>query len=259
MVAMFLATETSFLEMVGKIIENFWPVFLQGLVITLLLSTLGTFFALFLALPLASMKLSKPVKNEPRFTIIRKKVFSFFSSFYITLFRGTPMILQGVIFFYGFYSLGIKWSPFVAGLTVVSLNTAAYIAEIIRGGITSIDPGQMEAARSLGFSYTKSMILVVFPQAIKNSIPAIINEFIVNIKDTAVLQVIGVVDIYSASVASGSHYAVFIESASIAAVIYLILTLSTTKIGAMIEKRLNTVSKPRPVFSVPEVKYEIND
>jgi putative lysine transport system permease protein len=248
MVAMFLATRTPYFELIKKILTHFWPLLLQGLGITLLLSVLGTVFALILALPLASMKLSKD------------RILSTFSRLYITLFRGTPMIVQGVIFFYGFYSLGLKWSPLVAGLTVVTLNTAAYIAEIIRGGITALDPGQMEAARSLGFSYTKSMILVVFPQAIKNSIPAIINEFIVNIKDTAVLQVIGVVDIYNASYTSGLTYAAYLEAASIAAAIYLILTLSTSKIGAMIEKRLNTVgSKPRPIFSEPEAKYEIND
>ncbi|HHU80671.1 MAG TPA: amino acid ABC transporter permease [Acholeplasmataceae bacterium] len=238
-----LASRTPFIEIIIKIIKNFWPLLVQGLGVTLLLSTAGTIFGFIIALPLGSMKLARPAKSDSRFVAFFKRVSKGFSSLYITLFRGTPMIVQGIIFYYGLYKIGIKWSPLAAGLTVVSLNTAAYIAEIIRGGIMSIDPGQMEASRSLGFSHFRSMILVVLPQAIKNSIPAIINEFIINIKDTAVLSVIGVVDIYNASYTGGITYGVYFEAATIAATIYLILTLTTTKIGSYIEKRLNTVSK----------------
>lgn len=238
-----LAAKNSFFEIIIKIIRNFWPLLAQGLGITLLLSTVGTVAGFIIALPLGSLKLTKTTKSDSKIVAILKAIGRTFSSLYITLFRGTPMIVQGIIFYYGFYKMGIRWSSLAAGLTVVSLNTAAYIAEIIRGGIMSIDPGQLEAARSLGFSHFKSMLLVVLPQAIKNSVPAIINEFIVNIKDTAVLSVIGVVDIYNASYTGGITYGVYFEAATIAATIYLILTLTTTKIGSIIERRLNTVAK----------------
>lgn len=247
-----LAAKAPFFEIIIKIIKNFWPLLLQGLGVTLLLSTVGTIAGFILALPLGSMKLAKVSKSDSKFVGIIKGIGRTFSSLYITLFRGTPMIVQGIIFYYGFYKMGIRWSPLVAGLTVVSLNTAAYIAEIIRGGIMSIDPGQLEAARSLGFSHFQSMLLVVLPQAIKNSIPAIINEFIVNIKDTAVLSVIGVVDIYNASYTGGITNGVYFEAATIAATIYLILTLSATKIGSYFEHRLNNVAKNPTLKEVPD-------
>ncbi|MCF7930161.1 MAG: amino acid ABC transporter permease, partial [Acholeplasmataceae bacterium] len=152
--------------------------------------------------------------------------------------------VQAMIFYYGIAPLGISWwRPLVAGLFVVTLNTTAYIAEVIRSGINGIDKGQMEAARSLGFSRKQSMFQIVLPQAIKNSLPAIGNEFIVNLKDTAVLSVIGVVDIFKATQSATSSNYRIVEGFFIAAIIYLILTFFTGKIFARLEKGRQEVRK----------------
>jgi putative lysine transport system permease protein len=160
------------------------------------------------------------------------------TNFYVTIFRGTPMIVQAMIFYYGVSRLQLAWwTPLVAGLTVVTLNTTAYIAEVIRSGINGIDKGQMEAARSLGFSRRKGMFLIVMPQAIKNSLPAIGNEFIVNLKDTAVLSVIGVSELFRATqLATAPNYRTT-EGFFIAAIMYLLLTYVTSKIVNHLEKR----------------------
>ena len=141
------------------------------------------------------------------------------------------MIVQAMIFYYGISPLRLSWwTPLVAGLTVVTLNTTAYIAEVIRSGINGIDKGQMEAARSLGFSRRDAMFLIVFPQAIKHSLPSIANEFIVNLKDTAVLSVIGVFDLFRATSSATSSNFRIVEGFFIAAIIYLILTYITGKV-----------------------------
>ena len=133
----------------------------------------------------------------------------------------------------------------VAGLITVSLNTTAYLTEVLRGGIESLNKGQMEAARSLGMSRAKAMFYVILPQGIKNSLPAICNEFIINIKDTSVLSVISVMDLFFiVDMINGKNSnsdAIFI-----AAIIYLCLTYGISKLLGILEKRMNLVSKPLP-------------
>ena len=135
---------------------------------------------------------------------------------------------------------------FVSGLITVSLNTTAYLAEVLRGGIESLDQGQTEAARSLGLSYWKTMLYVILPQALKNSMPSIGNEFVINIKDTSVLNVISVIDIYYVATMIKGQYFRFNEPFFIAACIYLILTFVTTRILAFIDKKMEIDEKPLP-------------
>ena len=132
-----------------------------------------------------------------------------------------------------------KWDPITAGLVIVSINTGAYLTEVIKNGIDSVDVGQMEAARSLGFSYFKSMMLIVFPQAIKNSMASIGNEFVINIKDTSVLNVIGCAEMYWVLNKSASANFRYMEQMIVGAIIYLILTFTTTKLLGLIEKHLD--------------------
>ena len=151
------------------------------------------------------------------------------------------MIVQAMIFYYGISPLRLSWwTPLVAGIVVVTLNTTAYIAEVIRSGINGIDKGQMEAARSLGFSRSHAMFLIILPQAIKNSLPAIGNEFIVNLKDTAVLSVIGVFDLFRATQSATSSNFRIVEGFVIAALVYLFLTFITSKIVKRLETTMET-------------------
>ena len=133
----------------------------------------------------------------------------------------------------------------VAGFITVTLNTTAYLTEVLRGGLSSINKGQNEAARSLGMTRRQSMIYILLPQTIKNTLPSICNEFIINIKDTSVLSVISVMDLFfiinSINKKNASQDGIFI-----AAIIYLVLTLGISKILRVIEKRMNLVSKPLP-------------
>ncbi|PKK87809.1 MAG: amino acid ABC transporter permease [Tenericutes bacterium HGW-Tenericutes-7] len=209
------------------------------------LSIVGTVGGFILSLFLTVLRTQEiDHRRDNALSIFLKRLGKGFSSDYITVFRGTPMIVQAMIFYYGIAPLGISWwRPLVAGLFVVTLNTTAYIAEVIRSGINGVDKGQMEAARSLGFSQKQAMFQIVLPQAIKNSLPAIGNEFIVNLKDTAVLSVIGVVDIFKATQSATSSNYRIVEGFIIAAIIYLILTFFTSKVVSRLEKGKKEVKR----------------
>jgi putative lysine transport system permease protein len=147
-----------------------------------------------------------------------------------------------MIIYYAFYKL-IGWKPFDAAMVTVTINTCAYLTEVIRSSIESVDPGQMEAARSLGFSYSKSLFLIVFPQALKNAMASIGNEFIINIKDTSVLNVIGCMEMYAALSMASGRYGFFLETMIAGSLIYLLLTYSMTKLLNFIEKKLDAPVK----------------
>ncbi|MCF7923476.1 MAG: amino acid ABC transporter permease [Candidatus Izimaplasma sp.] len=210
--------------------------FFEGAILTLGISLVGTIAGFILALFLATSRLIKVTEQDNKLMSLIKIFFNKFSAIYITIFRGTPMIVQASFFWYGF---GLFGDPLLCGLFVVSLNTAAYIAEIIRGGIQSIDKGQTEAAFSVGLNYSQTMLFVIFPQAIKNAMPAIGNEFVINIKDTAVLSVIGIFELFNqAKKITGMHYRQ-LEAYAIVALIYLFLTYTVSAILKYIEKKMD--------------------
>lgn len=149
------------------------------------------------------------------------------------------MMVQALIIYFGGKMIGIPWTYLSCGLFVISINTTAYMAEIVRSGVNAIDVGQLEAARSLGMTQTQTMFNVVFPQALKNSIPTIGNEFIINIKDSSVLNVITVSELFMAAKIASSATYMFIESYLIIAVVYLVLTIAFSQILKRIEKRID--------------------
>ncbi|HPT89252.1 MAG: amino acid ABC transporter permease [Acholeplasmataceae bacterium] len=228
------------------IIKEYFTQILIGIGNTLLLALVGTVVGFFLALIFANLRILKIEKRDQLIVKILKKIGSTFSKIYVTVFRGTPMIVQAVIFYYSFHQFGLIWTPMQAGLFTVSLNTTAYLTEVIRGAIQSLDKGQMEAARSLGLSKTKAMIYIIIPQAVKNSMAPIGNEFIINIKDTAVLSIIQVFDLFSVMKSAAGTYYLYVESMLIAAAIYLILTLSTSMLLRYLEQKIGVPSKPLP-------------
>ncbi len=225
------------------IIMRYGGMFLEGALYTVSLSLIGTMIGFVLALAIVTAKTMTINDYDSRFIKILKNIAKKLASLYITVFRGTPMIVQASFFWYG---LGLFGDALLCGLFVVSLNTAAYIAEIIRGGINGIDKGQFEAASSLGLSKTQTMMQIIFPQAIKNSLPAIGNEFVINIKDTAVLSVIGIFELFNQTrKIAGMHYRQ-LETYLIVALIYLFLTYTVTSVLRHIEKRMDMPLKDLP-------------
>ena len=214
---------------------RYGKMFLEGAGLTLVISLVGTIIGFILSLFLATAKLITITPQDRKISKAVKIFFNKLSSTYITVFRGTPMIVQASFFWYGF---GLFGNALLCGLFVVSLNTAAYIAEIIRGAVGAIDKGQTEAGLSVGLNYSQTMLFIVFPQAIKNSMPAIGNEFVINIKDTAVLSVIGIFELFNQTKKITSLHYRQLEAYAIVALIYLVLTYSTTSALKLVEKKM---------------------
>ncbi len=229
--------------------------YLTGALTTIELAVFGTLIAFFLALLLAAVRILEIDRSDNDFVRFLKKVGVGFAKVYSTVVRGTPMLVQGVIIYYlGFsivrsFGLSITetnaiWSRFVAGLVVVSLNSTAYMMEVLRGGIESVDAGQMEAARSLGLSQWQAMLKVVFPQGIKYAIPGLSNELVINIKDSSVLSVIGVFDLaFAASTVAGIYYKQ-LNAYLVIAVFYLIMTAFASWLLGKLSGLLDVQSKP---------------
>lgn len=170
-----------------------------------------------------------------------QKVINFLLAAYVEIIRGTPMMVQAVLFYYGSKQLfNLDINILLTAFIVVSVNTGAYLAEVVRGGINSIDKGQFEACKAIGMSHTQTMTNVVLPQAIRNILPMIGNEFVINIKDTSVLNVIAVTELFFVTRSIvGSTYQAF-QGYLITAAIYFVLTFTTTRIIRLLERRLDT-------------------
>lgn len=239
------------------LLHNGASFFRMGIWTTVRIALLGTLIAFVLALFMVTLRIQKPDRQDNDLVRFLKYIGSRFASIYITVIRGTPMMVQALIFYYAgfgiFKGTGMSvteinqvWSFFISGLITVSLNSTAYLAEVLRGGIESIDHGQTEAARSLGMTGWQTMLKVVFPQAVKNSIPAIGNEFIINIKDSSVLSVIGCMDLMYATTSVSGIYFKALETYCIAAVFYLIMTYLSSQLMKAISRKLDTNVKELP-------------
>ncbi|HCV8874966.1 TPA: ABC transporter permease subunit [Staphylococcus aureus] len=209
-------------------ISKYGSFFLKGIKITILISLIGVALGSILGAFVALMKLSKI------------KIISWIASIYIEILRGTPMLVQVFIVFFGITAaLGLDISALVCGTIALVINSSAYIAEIIRAGINAVDKGQMEAARSLGLNYRQTMKSVIIPQAIKNILPALGNEFVTLIKESSIVSTIGVGEImFNAQVVQGISFDPF-TPLLVAAALYFVLTFVLTRIMNMIEGRLN--------------------
>lgn len=233
--------EKTFYEWLLYIIQNYGIWFLKGTGITLLIAITGTAIGFLIGICLGSVKTIPLPHNEVKRVLM--KIVNAIITCYVEIFRGTPMMVQAIVMYFGMQEfVGINFSPTIAGIVIVSINTGAYMVEVVRGGIESVDPGQMEAARSIGMSYGQAMISVILPQTIKNILPATGNEFIINIKDTSVLNVISVTELFFVTKSiKGAIFRTY-ETFLISAAIYFILTLTVTRILKYFEKRMD---KPR--------------
>lgn len=161
-------------------------------------------------------------------------------SAYVEIFRGTPMMVQAMFIFYGMSMLtGVTMPYMTAALLIVSINTGAYMAETVRGGILSIDPGQTEGARAIGMTHVQTMVNVILPQALRNIMPQIGNNLIINIKDTCVLSCISVVELFFASKGVAGAYYWYFETYAVVMVIYFVLTFACSRLLRLIERRMD--------------------
>ena len=229
----------NFFTQVWQIIVKYYPFLLKGMGMTLLISLIGTLVGLVIGLLTGIIRTTPFSKN--RMLRVLHKIVNGIIAVYIEIFRGTPMMVQAMVIYWGFAFLnGGRTLPLVpAGIFIVSINTGAYMAEIVRGGIISIDKGQFEGAYSVGMTHFQAMIHVVIPQVMRNILPSISNEFVINIKDTSVLNVIGVAELYyMAGVIKTINFQTF-QTYAIVCVLYFIMTFTVTRILRLCEKKLN--------------------
>lgn len=211
--------------------------FLRGAYITLAIAVISTIIGAFIGFFIGIMHTIPTAKRSVKSVIL--KVFNFILSVYVEIFRGTPMMVQAMVVFYVLYAYGIELDRFIAALVVVGLNTGAYMAEIVRGGIVSIDKGQYEAAQAIGMNHFQTMIFVVLPQVARNILPATGNQLVMNIKDTSVLSVISVTELFFQTKSIAGANFKYAESFAIACLIYLIMTFIATRLLRLMEKKLD--------------------
>lgn len=214
----------NFGQKVSKFIEIFieqngYVRVLEGLKNTLLIAVIGLIIGIVLGTLIATVRVIPKYKVLPR-------VLNGICSFYVGLFRGTPMVVQLLVFYYVLLPIiGVKMTGVHVSMMVFGLNSAAYISEIMRSGIMSVDAGQLEAGRAVGLSFSVSMIKIVIPQAVKNILPTLGNEFIALIKETSVVSFVGAADLYVAFNYIGSNSYEFMVPYLVMAIIYIVIVL----------------------------------
>lgn len=222
-------------------IENFINIFInqngyvrvvQGLQNTLLIAVSGLIIGIFIGTLIATVRVLPKYHLVPR-------ILNAICSFYVALFRGTPMVVQLLVFYYVMLPLiGWRITGVQVAMIVFGLNSGAYISEIMRSGIQSVDPGQMEAGRSVGLSFGVTMTKIVIPQAVKNILPTLGNEFITLIKETSVVSFVGAADLYVAFNYIGSNSYEFMVPYLVMALIYIVLVLFISLLIKLMERSL---------------------
>ncbi|MFL6517600.1 MAG: amino acid ABC transporter permease [Bacillus sp. (in: firmicutes)] len=225
------------IDWIITIISDNWQMFLRGAGTTLIIALIGTVLGAVIGLLAGVVRtIPVPVKRTKKVIL---KVVNIILSIYIEFFRGTPMIVQAMVIYYGSaLAFNIDMNVMVAAVIIVSINTGAYMAEIVRGGIVSIDKGQFEAAHAVGMNHLQTMMNVVLPQVIRNILPATGNQFVINIKDTSVLNVISVSELYFLTKSVAGNNFRYFESFFVACVMYFVMTFIVTRILLYIEKKL---------------------
>ena len=225
----------------GKLLSKYGTTYLNGLLNTLILAVVATVIGCIIGFAcgvITTIPHSKKDNPFKRFILAALRVII---RIYVEVFRGTPMILQAVFIYYGLpYFTGISFSNiWTVSIIVVSINTGAYMAESVRGGIISIDVGQTEGAMALGMNHFQTMLYVIIPQALRNIMPQIGNNYIINVKDTSVMFIIGFADFFSIhKMVSGAVYQYF-PSATIEMIGYLSMTLIASFILRYLEKKMD--------------------
>lgn len=231
---------TTFFGWVGFLLRQYGSLFAAGTAMTLLISLTGTILGFGIGLLVAIVRTLEPGRGAGSVRRALLGIVHALMNIYIQVFRGTPMIVQAMVIYYGSMQyLGLDMDHTTAAIFVISINTGAYMAEIIRGGIISVDKGQFEAAHAIGMTHWQTMTGVVLPQAVRNILPSVGNEFIVNIKDSSVLNVIAVSELFFQAKSAAGTYFRYFEVYFIVAVIYLVLTLTVSRVLRFVEKKMD--------------------
>ena len=205
----------------------------------MLIALIGTVAGLVIGL-LTGVVRTAPLSKNAVLRVLHK-ILNAIIAVYVEIFRGTPMMVQAMVIYWGYaFATGGSTLPLIpSGILIVSINTGAYMAEIVRGGIISIDKGQFEGAMSIGMTHSQTMLKVIIPQVMRNILPSVSNEFVINIKDTSVLNVIGVTELYYfAGIIKRQSFETF-QTYLVICVIYFILTFTITRLLRWVERKLD--------------------
>ena len=229
----------SFFQDVINIAAKYYPQLLSGVGNTMLIALTGTVAGLAIGLLTGIVRTAPFSRNG--FVRVLHKILNAVIAVYVEIFRGTPMMVQAMVIYWGYaFASGGNTLPLIpSGILIVSVNTGAYMAEIVRGGIISIDKGQFEGAMSIGMTHSQTMFKVIIPQVMRNILPSVSNEFVINIKDTSVLNVIGVAELYYyAGIIRKMNFQIF-QTYVVICVLYFALTFTITKLLRLCEKKLD--------------------
>ena len=229
----------SFFQDVINIVAKYYPQLLSGVGNTMLIALTGTVAGLAIGLLTGIVRTAPFSRNG--FVRVLHKILNVVIAVYVEIFRGTPMMVQAMVIYWGYaFASGGSTLPLIpSGILIVSVNTGAYMAEIVRGGIISIDKGQFEGAMSIGMTHSQTMFKVIIPQVMRNILPSVSNEFVINIKDTSVLNVIGVTELYYfAGIIKRQSFETF-QTYLVVCVLYFILTFTVTRLLRFVERKLD--------------------
>lgn len=225
-------------DWIVKLVKEYWPLFLNGTKNTLIMALTGTVIGFIIGLGIAIIRTIPEGENMHPALLWIKRGVNLVLNAYVEIVRGTPMMVQALIIYYSIF-VPMKMPPMISAIIIISFNTGAYMAEIVRGGIMSIDKGQFEGAHAIGMNHFQTMYNVILPQAVKNIMPSIGNEFVVNIKDSSVLSIIAITELMFVAKQAGGTYAKPVPSYIICALIYFVLTFTVTRLLRLAEKKLS--------------------
>ncbi len=248
----------SFLNDVLNIFIKYYPQLLTGVGNTVLIALTSTVAGLALGL-LTGVVRTAPMSKNPILRVLHK-LLNAIIAIYVEIFRGTPMMVQSMVIYWGYaFATGGDTLPLIpSGILIVSINTGAYMAEIVRGGIISIDRGQFEGAMSIGMTHAQTMFKVIIPQVMRNILPSVSNEFVINIKDTSVLNVIGVTELYYfAGIIKRQNFQTF-QTYLVVCILYFILTFTITRLLRWVERKLDGNDNYTIFGSQTDVNAEIH-
>ena len=235
-----MSLPSDFFGRIVFILQKYGPSFLSGAGKTMAIAIVGTFIGCVIGFAVGIVQTIPVSKNDNQVKRFLLGAVKLILNIYVEVFRGTPMMVQAMFIFYGSSALfQVNMSVAFAAYFIVSINTGAYMAETVRGGILSIDPGQTEGAKAIGMTHFQTMVNVIMPQALRNIMPQIGNNLIINIKDSCVLSVIGVAELlYKTKSAAGALYMNF-ETYTITMIVYFIMTFTCSRILRWLENRMD--------------------
>lgn len=257
-----------FLGRIVYILQTRGLSYLDGVKNTMIIALVSTLIGCIIGFAVGIVQTIPLNKNDNIVKRILLRIIWFVLDVYVEVFRGTPMMAQAMFIYFGSSAVfGINMSMWFAAFFIVSINTGAYMAETVRGGILSIDAGQTEGAKAIGMTHVQTMLYVILPQALRNIMPQIGNNLIINIKDTCVLSVIGIVELFYATKSVAGAYYTYFESFTVAMVMYFVMTFACSRLLRYWEKKMDgsdsydlattdTLAHTSGLYNYPDKKEE---